>query len=437
MFKSRRFKFYSITIILSLVCSMGFILPMPLEAKEIDTSLNDTQAIRKTLPKKDELAQEILNPPAVYRDEADFEFVDQREIINTPTIAPYHSCVSLELVYSNSSSAFVYYGNAFIVSNHTLLTSAHCLYDHEGHGGYVQRVDITFADGTTISSADTNMEVVISQNYVTNNRYEEDLGIIETDIDLSKYGTPLKLASPSKQGQNVSMMGYTSDLSSYASHVEGRALAKSSGWIETLDPSLFVLALYGVAGQSGSPVLADNKAVGIFNFGLRDSSTMEYIRTGGVPFFSNQLYWLCQNANYLNDPIYRAYNPNSGEHLYTRSYQELTHIVQAGWKDEGMAWMESADRNGEIVWRLYNPNTGDHHYTVDRQEYGELPKYGWIQEGEIWIAPQSTTAYAQAVYRLYNPNAKTGIHHFTTDINEKNALVQMGWREEGIAFYAL
>ena len=111
---AQRFKSYLFATILSFVCSIGLICPMSIQAKEQPTSFGEEQGIRKTLAQQDKLDEKILNPPAVYTDEADFEFVDQREIITTPTLAPYHSCVSLELVYSDSSSAFAYYGNAFI-----------------------------------------------------------------------------------------------------------------------------------------------------------------------------------------------------------------------------------------------------------------------------------------------------------------------------------
>lgn len=434
MFKYKRHVLCSISILLALACGSGSIAPMPVQAQE-QTALQDTpQAIRKTLPKQEEL--DDWNKPLLFKDEANFEFVDQREIISNPMSAPYNSSVSLALVYGDSSSSFAYYGNAFIVSDHTLLTSAHCLYDHENNGGYVQRIDITFADGTTISSANESMDIVISKNYAVNGNEEEDLGIIETDINLSQYGQPLKLASPSFNRQNVEMFGYTSDMSSTTSHVDGRALVKSKGWIEKMNSSLLFLSVYGVAGQSGSPVVANNKAIGIFNFGLVDYSTMEIIETGGVPFLSKQLYWLSTYANYINDPIYRAYNPNSGEHVYTKSYAELMNIVQAGWKDEGMAWMESTLQDGQAVWRLYNPHSGDHHYTVDEHEYIELSKIGWIQEGKIWTAPLNSTKNVQAVYRLYNPHAISGAHHFTTDAKERNDLVQLGWKDEGIAFYA-
>ena len=36
--------------------------------------------------------------------------------------------------------------------------------------------------------------------------------------------------------------------------------------------------------------------------------------------------------------IYRVYNPNSGEHLYTKSATERDTLVKAGWKDEGVAF---------------------------------------------------------------------------------------------------
>ena len=35
---------------------------------------------------------------------------------------------------------------------------------------------------------------------------------------------------------------------------------------------------------------------------------------------------------------YRVYNPNSGEHLYTKSAAERDKLVKARWKDEGVAF---------------------------------------------------------------------------------------------------
>ena len=61
--------------------------------------------------------------------------------------------------------------------------------------------------------------------------------------------------------------------------------------------------------------------------------------------------------------LYRAYNPNTGEHLYTQNANEIPFVVNAGWRNEGSAW--EAPNSGANVYRLFNPNfSGDHHYTL-------------------------------------------------------------------------
>lgn len=128
--------------------------------------------------------------------------------------------------------------------------------------------------------------------------------------------------------------------------------------------------------------------------------------------------------------LYRAYNPNTGEHLYTANASEIPFVVRAGWRNEGYAW--EAPSKGAPVYRMFNPNNGgDHHYTLNVGERDHLKKFGWRYEGISWQSGGSTP-----VYRLYNPNAKSGTHHFTTLASEKNHLVKVGWRYEGVAFYS-
>ena len=128
--------------------------------------------------------------------------------------------------------------------------------------------------------------------------------------------------------------------------------------------------------------------------------------------------------------LYRAYNPNTGVHLYTANASEIPFVVKAGWRNEGYAW--EAPSKGAPVYRMFNPNNGgDHHYTLNASERDHLKKVGWRYEGISWQSGGSTP-----VYRLYNPNAKSGTHHFTTLASEKNHLVKVGWRYEGVAFYS-
>lgn len=150
-------------------------------------------------------------------------------------------------------------------------------------------------------------------------------------------------------------------------------------------------------------------------------------------FYGSAADWMqMARSDFGRVVMYRLYNPNSGEHFYTRDTNEQSSLIQAGWKDENTAW--TAPENGAPVYRLYNPNAGDHHYTLDLNERQSLIAVGWNDEGIGWYsAPES----GQPVYRVYNPNAVAGAHHFTTDFQEIQALVSVGWKDEGIAWYGL
>lgn len=130
-------------------------------------------------------------------------------------------------------------------------------------------------------------------------------------------------------------------------------------------------------------------------------------------------------------PMYRLYNPNSGEHFYTKTTSERDHLRSVGWRYEGIGWQAPA--SGNPVYRLYNPNAGDHHYTLNASERDHLKKVGWRYEGISWYSPSSGTP----LYRLYNPNAKAGAHHYTPITSERDQLKKLGWRYEGIAWYAV
>ena len=130
--------------------------------------------------------------------------------------------------------------------------------------------------------------------------------------------------------------------------------------------------------------------------------------------------------------LYRLYNPNSGEHLYTTDPSEESGLAGIGWKDEQEAW--TTPEEGEPVYRLYNPNAGEHHYTKDVKEKNTLVSLGWQNEGVLFNSDE--TKKGQPVYREYNPNKPKCNHNYTTDKAEHDHLVSLGWVDEGIAFYA-
>lgn len=134
-----------------------------------------------------------------------------------------------------------------------------------------------------------------------------------------------------------------------------------------------------------------------------------------------------QRVNNDGGNVYRLYNPGSGFHHYTISEGERNALIDAGWNDEGVAWV--AQRSARIpVYRMYNPNNGDHLYTQNFESCEELQEMGWKAEGVPWF----TNEDGNAVYRLYNPNS--GEHFYTASKAEADELASVGWSLEGIAF---
>lgn len=79
------------------------------------------------------------------------------------------------------------------------------------------------------------------------------------------------------------------------------------------------------------------------------------------------------------------------------------------------------------IYRLYNPNSGEHFYTASFDEQKNLVSLGWYSDDAKEIP----------LYRQYNPNAEAGSHSYTTSKAEKDNLVKAGWRAEGISWYAV
>ena len=134
--------------------------------------------------------------------------------------------------------------------------------------------------------------------------------------------------------------------------------------------------------------------------------------------------------------IYRIYNPNSGEHFYTKNSNEKDYLYSVGWNYEGIAWI--APITGDPVYRVYNPNSGEHHYTNNINEKDNLVRLGWNYENICWYTSSVEDECSAPLYRLYNPNTdaehEAGSHHHTLSIAEKDNLVNLGWEYEGISW---
>lgn len=136
-----------------------------------------------------------------------------------------------------------------------------------------------------------------------------------------------------------------------------------------------------------------------------------------------------------SEDIYRLYNSNTGEHLYTSKPNEKTELIKVGWLYEGIGWVGPVE--GEPVYRLYNPNAdgGDHYYTTNQNEADSLVSLGWMMDygGE----PVFYSGGDVNLYSAYNPNAKSGSHNYTTSRTEQDSLITLGWLYDQVAWKVL
>ena len=136
-------------------------------------------------------------------------------------------------------------------------------------------------------------------------------------------------------------------------------------------------------------------------------------------------------------PVYRMYNPRTGEHLYTADAHEVDVIYKTlGWGFEGVGWYTI--NSGTPVYRLYSPKFDNHLYTSDQNEMNVITsKYGWVFDNVRNGVPQPVM-YSNGdtiIYRLYNPG-QNDQHHLTTDKNEYDIIPKWGWRQEGVSMKA-
>lgn len=133
--------------------------------------------------------------------------------------------------------------------------------------------------------------------------------------------------------------------------------------------------------------------------------------------------------------IYRLYNPDNGEHLYTTDTNETSVLYHDyNWGYEGVAWY-APERSSTPVYRLYNPVLCNHLYTTDLNEVNVLTTTTeWVKDnnGQPVFYSDGTIP----IYRVYNRELQ-GMHHLTTDKNEYDTLPVYGWTQEGTSLYAL
>lgn len=139
--------------------------------------------------------------------------------------------------------------------------------------------------------------------------------------------------------------------------------------------------------------------------------------------------------------VYRMYDPNRGEHFYTKDASEASDLVKLGWVHESNAdftVVDATDVDAIPVYRMYNPHDGGMHFYTERaSEAKNLTAAGWRYEGISHYVFNKNASKGVVQYRLYNPNSTNGEHNWTTDVAEWDNLKRLGWRDEGACWKIL
>lgn len=131
-------------------------------------------------------------------------------------------------------------------------------------------------------------------------------------------------------------------------------------------------------------------------------------------------------------PVYRLYNPATGEHFFTGNAAEIGGLVKAGWNDEGVAFNVPATSNTP-VYRYFSTTTGEHYYTASDAEKTTLTANGFVYEGIAWYGADGN---GSPVYRMRMTSKNKSYTHYTATTAERDALIKAGWTSEATGFYA-
>lgn len=141
-----------------------------------------------------------------------------------------------------------------------------------------------------------------------------------------------------------------------------------------------------------------------------------------------------QAAPAATTEVYRLYNTETADHVWTTSLTEYETVAgQGSWVGEGLKWI-APTQSSRPVYRLYNTSNGLHHFTADSNERSVLlnsPE--WVEETSGIYSAEADGG--KPLYRLYHP--ESGSHLLTTEENEKNELsTNFGWTVETVSVYA-
>lgn len=437
----------SLTLLLTGFMSFGM-LNLPIHAEEVSMSDevfniaaddNDAQSMFVQLENSANLNLQVLDVNDDFNNMIAPQTIvgtDDRTIVTDPFAVPNHQTVLVESLYKTSSNTSIAnYGTGALVGEDTVLTAGHCLYSSKYGDPISVNIYVGFS-GSSYEAKCAGQTTVVLPGYkkhvdaLGDNQASangDDIGLLKLTQKVPGTVGYLKTVTSGNADNSFVSYGYPGDKSTYSNGlIHSVSQWKSQGKVTVTTDNVLTVDCDVWPGQSGSPLFNSKNEVFAVLYAESKAKAENYatqITDGFIELINSTV-----SGRF---PVYRVYNPNTGEHFYTAEFKEAEYLVGLGWISEGAAW--TVGTSGVAVYRLQNPNTGEHHYTTNETERNALVSAGWKYENIAWYSPASSD---KPVYRLYNPNKTNFNHHYTVSEKEKNYLVGLGWRDEGVAWYS-
>jgi len=141
-------------------------------------------------------------------------------------------------------------------------------------------------------------------------------------------------------------------------------------------------------------------------------------------------FWAVKQSDTDIVPMYRMMHVSKGTHLFTTFIDERDVAVnENGYQGEGIGfWCLPVDDNArwgvQQLFRLYDPESDDHLYTLDPHE--SVP--GYRSEGAACLVFSAPTPDTVPLFRLLSPELR---HFYTADPAERQALLDQHYVDEG------
>jgi hypothetical protein len=169
---------------------------------------------------------------------------------------------------------------------------------------------------------------------------------------------------------------------------------------------------------AGDPLVEPNKT---FVINLTSPTNAAITDNQGVASIIDSVNTVVPNR------MFRAYNPDSGDHFFTTSLAEFENAILNGFNDEttnstGFGVLPIQFSGSLPLYRMYNPNAGLHYYTIDFVERDSLIGNGYLFEKVEGFLFTSRTDATVEIRRIYN--VVEGGHLFTESPAIRDAIVQ-------------